>query len=572
MRELRGCPVSKGIAYEKTYIYKSFSGFVPEEKFVGDEKPHLDKLNKSYKMAHNELSLLIEELAKYDEDKAKIFIAHCEILGDEEIVQSIKHEIKNNKYIPAYAVWKAYEEFIQLLSGVDDLLISERCADLIDVRNRLIRKILGIKESTLSSLSEDVIIIAHDLLPSDTVSLDRLHVKGIITEVGGSTSHSAIIAKSYQIPAVLGVSNITSIATDDDLIAMDAVDGVIILNPNDSQLHEIKNKKEEFEKMSAITKEYIDKAPLTADGTRIDIGINIGSDEVSDYSNLYDFVGLFRTEFLYMNSNHLPSEEEQFNAYKKVVEDAKGKPVTLRTLDIGGDKTLQYYDLPKEMNPFLGKRALRLCFDDVEIFLTQLRAALRASKFGMLNIMFPMVGSIDDIRRAKQLVKKAKDQLKQKNIDFDPNIKLGIMIEIPSIALIADKAAKEVDFASIGTNDLCQYTCAVDRMNPGVSQYYQSLSPAMIKIIDMAVSAFNDAGKLISICGEMGGDPYSAVLLVGLGVRKLSMSFANIAGVKQSLSKVTMIEAESIAKTSRQMDTEESVKGYLNALFTRKNL
>ena len=572
MRELRGCPVSKGIAYEKTYIYKSFSGFVPEEKFVGDEKPHLDKLNKSYKMAHNELSLLIEELAKYDEDKAKIFIAHCEILGDEEIVLSIKREIKNNKYIPAYAVWKAYEEFIQLLSGVDDLLISERCADLIDVRNRLIRKILGIKESTLSSLSEDVIIIAHDLLPSDTVSLDRLHVKGIITEVGGSTSHSAIIAKSYQIPAVLGVSNITSIATDDDLIAMDAVDGVIILNPNDNQLYEIKKKKEEFEKMSAITKEYIDKAPLTADGTRIDIGINIGSDEVSDYSNLYDFVGLFRTEFLYMNSNHLPSEEEQFNAYKKVVEDAKGKPVTLRTLDIGGDKTLQYYDLPKEMNPFLGKRALRLCFDDVEIFLTQLRAALRASKFGMLNIMFPMVGSIDDIRRAKQLVKKAKDQLKQKNIDFDPNIKLGIMIEIPSIALIADKAAKEVDFASIGTNDLCQYTCAVDRMNPGVSQYYQSLSPAMIKIIDMAVSAFNDAGKLISICGEMGGDPYSAVLLVGLGVRKLSMSFANIAGVKQSLSKVTVIEAESIAKTSRQMDTEESVKGYLNALFTRKNL
>jgi len=572
MRELRGCPVSKGIAYEKTYIYKSFSGFVPEEKFVGDEKPHLDKLNKSYKMAHNELSLLIEELAKYDEDKAKIFIAHCEILGDEEIVLSIKREIKNNKYIPAYAVWKAYEEFIQLLSGVDDLLISERCADLIDVRNRLIRKILGIKESTLSSLSEDVIIIAHDLLPSDTVSLDRLHVKGIITEVGGSTSHSAIIAKSYQIPAVLGVSNITSIATDDDLIAMDAVDGVIILNPNDNQLYEIKKKKEEFEKMAAITKEYIDKAPLTADGTRIDIGINIGSDEVSDYSNLYDFVGLFRTEFLYMNSNHLPSEEEQFNAYKKVVEDAKGKPVTLRTLDIGGDKTLQYYDLPKEMNPFLGKRALRLCFDDVEIFLTQLRAALRASKFGMLNIMFPMVGSIDDIRRAKQLVKKAKDQLKQKNIDFDPNIKLGIMIEIPSIALIADKAAKEVDFASIGTNDLCQYTCAVDRMNPGVSQYYQSLSPAMIKIIDMAVSAFNDAGKLISICGEMGGDPYSAVLLVGLGVRKLSMSFANIAGVKQSLSKVTVIEAESIAKTSRQMDTEESVKGYLNALFTRKNL
>ncbi len=561
---LNGNPVSPGIALGKAFLYKAFSCEVPEAYFEkGQETKYIEILETALSEVHRELDELIETLTLADEDKANIFIAHKEILDDEEILEMIHDAIETEHKFPDFAVKCVFDEFIELLGKVKDSLIAARTADLSDVCNRILRVLKGEKEKNLSSLPESVIVVAHDLLPSDTVTIDRKHVAGIITEAGGSTSHSAIIARSYQIPAVVGLSQALEVIRDGMLVAMDAVSGKIIVNPSNEEIDHNREKAEVFRKQQEETEKYLDKPTVTADGESIEIGINIGSDSFDVPLNRYDFVGLFRTEFLYMENDHFPTEEEQFEAYKSVLKNVGGKTVTLRTLDIGGDKTLEYMQLPAEENPFLGKRALRLCLDNPDIFNTQLRAALRASAFGSLQIMFPMVGSINDIRFAKAAVSFAKEQLRSENQPFDENIKIGIMIEIPSIAVIADLAAEEVDFASVGTNDLAQYLCAADRMNSSVSNCYQDLSPAMLRTLGFIIEQFNAKGKQISVCGELAGKPAAAVILVGLGLHKLSMSKTNIAGVKAALAKVTIEKARSIGIACRNLKTQEEVKAYL---------
>ena len=401
--------------------------------------------------------------------------------------------------------------------------------------------------------------------------MDRQRVMAIITEVGGATSHTAILARSYRIPALLGVSEATEILKNGDSVIVDALKGTVLLEPDKDTTREYQEKLAEFIKDERETNEYLDKIPLIASGERYSVGLNIGGTAPDEAFKYVDFVGLFRTEFLYMGSDYMPSEQEQFEAYKRVLANAMGNPVTLRTLDIGGDKTLRYMALPKEDNPFLGNRALRLCLQHMDLFKTQLRAALRASAFGNLQIMFPMVGTMDDIRAANKVVEEVKADLREKGIAFDEKVKVGIMIEIPSIALISDLAAKEVDFGSIGTNDLTQYLHAVDRMNPSITGYYQSMSPSMFRILGKVFEEYNKAGKPISVCGELAGNPLGALVMFGLGLRKFSMNGANIGRVKRTLSLFTLKETEEIARKVQQMDTEAEVIAYLKAEIARRS-
>lgn len=561
---LKGNPVSPGIAVGKAYLYKAFACDVSEAYFEkGYEANYIGIFEEALAQARRELEDMIASFAEEDADKAKIFIAHREMLHDEEILDCIRDAIVNGKKRPDFAVNSVFGEFIELLAKAKNPLIAARTADLCDVRNRLLRVLRGEKEKNLSALPKNVIVVAHDLLPSDTATIDRAHVAGIITETGGFTSHTAIIARSYQIPAVLGVSRAAKVLTDGALLALDAVAGEITVAPSEEVLEQSRKKSNVFKKQCEAVKKYLGKPAKTADGESVEIGVNISSEKFDIPAENYDTVGLFRTEFLYMENDHLPTEEEQFEAYKRVLKNAAGKTVTLRTLDIGGDKTLPYMQLPKEDNPFLGKRALRLCLDHPDIFSTQLRAALRASAFGTLQMMFPMVGSMDDIRRAKAAVCAAKEQLSAEGKAFNENIKLGIMIEIPSVAAIADLAAEEVDFASVGTNDLVQYLCAVDRMNPEVSGYYQGLCPAVLRVLAFIFEQFNAKGKPISVCGELAGDPAAAVVMVGLGLRKLSMIEANLARIKAALAGITMEKAHVLGTACKNLATEAEVKAYL---------
>ena len=571
MRILKGNPVSRGIALAKGYIYRAFKADVHESYFeAGQEAVKYKQFTDAVAAAEAELNAIVASLSAESPEKAKIFTAHIEILKDEEVAEEVKDMIYSRRAMPDYAVDMVFSEFALLLEKAKDPLIAARAADLRDVRNRVLRILKGEKEQNLANLREKVVVVAHDLLPSDTATLDRAHVMGIITEVGGATSHTAILAQSYKIPAVLGVPEATEIVKNGDMVILDALKGEVLLEPDRPTIAEYEVKLEEFLKSEKQSAEFLNRIPLVASGERFSVGLNIGSTEPDEGFKYVDFVGLFRTEFVYMESEHMPTEDEQFAAYRKVLANAMGNPVTLRTLDIGGDKSLRYLALPKEDNPFLGNRALRLCLDMPEMFKTQLRAALRASAFGPMQIMFPMVGTMDDIRAGNAAVEEAKAELRAEGIPFDEKINIGIMIEIPSIAMIADMAAKETDFASVGTNDLTQYLHAVDRMNPKLTNYYQSSSPAMFRILGRIFKEYNEAGKPISVCGELAGDPLAAIVLFGLGLRKFSMNASNIAHVKRALSLFTLAETEEIAKKVQNLSTEAEVISYLMAEVAKR--
>ena len=561
---LRGNGVSKGVAIGEIFLYQPFIPQTTEAHYSGDPKQYLEQYEALCLQARVELQAIRERMMQTDAEKAAIFSAQMEILCDEVMDEEIRDGIQYDTWRPDWAVETVYSRYERRLQKAGDPLIRERAADLKDVKNRLLRIWCGVPQQSLAQLEKPVIIAAHDLLPSDTAVMERDHVLGIVTESGGTTSHSAIIARSYGIPAVLGIPNLLPRLTNGEKVILDAVDGVLITRPDGKQEKEMRIKQKEYEIHAARIQKYLHRDPLTADGERIEIGLNIGSARPEDLegSSVTDFVGLFRTEFLYMDNDHLPTEEEQIIQYQKALLEYAPRPVVLRTLDIGGDKTLPYFPLPQEQNPFLGKRALRLCFDSPELFRTQLRAALRASVAGQLWIMLPMVSSIEEIKRAKALLEQAKQELRQEKLPFDEGVKLGIMIEIPAVAVIADLIAPEVDFASIGTNDLCQYLMAVDRMNPEVTSYYQSYHPALFRLIGYVVERFKQAGKPICICGELGGDPLAAPVLVGLGIRKLSMSLSSVAAVKRALAGFTVKQMEEMARAVENM-TDGQAREYL---------
>lgn len=567
--KLQGNPVSPGTAIGEVLIYAPPVLEVRKEIFrEGLECEFKEAFYEALKAAEMDMNAVIELLQDEQEEEANIIVAQKELLLDEDMLEMIDSSILSSRKLPEYAIWEAYEEFIELVGKSADSRMAARVSDFVDVRNRLLYKLWGVEQKNLAKLEKPVIIVAHDLLPSDTASLDRKNVLGIITEIGGSTSHSAIIANGYCIPAILGVDSCMQQLSDGIVVGLDAFQGDIHVEPTESICLELRGKMKNHLLQQSQMEKHLRKKCQTSDGDHIQIGLNIASEIPCDEYQYCDFIGLFRTEFLYMNSNHLPTENEQFEAYKKVMTAAEGKPVTLRTLDIGGDKTLPYMDLPNEENPFLGNRALRLCFSYPAIFRTQLRAALRASIFGEMWIMLPMVGRLEDIDRAKAIINDTKQELLNDNIPIGENVKVGVMVEIPSLAVIADMVAAEVDFASIGTNDLCQYLSAVDRMNPKVADYYQNFSPAMVRTLGNIIESFKLSGKPISVCGEMAGDVRGALLLVGLGLKKLSMSGSNMAAVKTALSKIDSEMLKSVANKTKSCRSQTEVLTLLETLVS----
>lgn len=561
----QGDPVSEGIAMGKVMLYEPFVPTVDTAEIAGDEIPEaLDHYEDACNRAKQELEALRTRLQQEDPEKAKIITAHMDILLDVAIKEEIRDLISNGKNTEA-AVDKVYRKYIRMIGRSKDERIRERVSDLEDVRCRLLRNCMGIPERNLAFLTEPVVVVAKDLFPSDTASMDQQKVRAIVTEIGGPTSHTAIIARSYEIPALAGVENALSKLQNGQSVIVDAIDGCLITDPAKEEKEAYREKMLVYREKAQETKKYLDVDAFTKDGVKIEVELNIGSANAQELDNIRhtDGVGLFRSEFLYMGRETLPTEEEQYKIYRKVLMQAGDNPVILRTLDIGGDKKLDCLQLPKEDNPFLGNRALRLCLTHRDIFKTQLRAALRAGTCGDLWLMFPMVSSLDDIRNAKDVVREVQHDLDCEKIEYGKNVKIGIMIEIPAIAMIADLAVKEVDFASIGTNDLCQYTTAVDRLNQNVAQYYQSYHPALLRLIRYAVQEFNRAGKPISVCGELGGDKLAMPVLLGFGMRRVSMGIAAVARAKKIISRLDLADAQKIADKVCGMETAADVEAYL---------
>ncbi|MDR2965508.1 MAG: phosphoenolpyruvate--protein phosphotransferase [Treponema sp.] len=562
--KLQGKSAAPGVAVGSIFIHSNYIK-QPKETIIpaGEVDSHLNQYLSVKKEALKELEKLQLSAGKKDPKKAVIFIAHKEIVEDVIINEEIPAKIKNEHWSGDWAICQVYETVLSVLKKTPDPLISERASDFEDVRTLLLRLWYGSKNSGLGNLKEPVIIAAKELLPSDAVNMEKDKVLAILTETGGLTSHAAIIAKGYGIPIILGIPGFLEKAKHGQLAVVDANEGIVILDPDSSSVEEYKKKADAFLQDKKDIETYLDKECYTACAVKIDIGLNISNtDEDLAAAQYADSVGVFRTEFLYMEKDILPSEDEQFIHYSKVLECFGDRPVIIRTMDIGGDKNVPCMTMPREDNPFLGNRALRLCFSNPGIFTTQIRALLRAAVQGNLWLMLPMVASINDIRKAKEFISSAAAELKKEGKPFG-KIKIGIMIEIPSIAIMADLAAKEVDFASIGTNDLCQYLCAADRMNSEVEDYYDPYHPAHIKLIKEVITAFNSEGKPISVCGEFGSDLMAIPLLIGLGLHKLSMNASAIPAVKRVIAGCIVKDCESLAERVLACITADEVKAVL---------
>ncbi|TQI68935.1 phosphoenolpyruvate--protein phosphotransferase [Clostridium sp. KNHs216] len=564
--------VSKGIGIGEVFLYKTFHPSVVESLIEPDtEEQAINWYEEIRIKAKAEIDLLKLKLSE-DAEKAKIFTAHLDILDDPVMNGEIKDGIIRRHFNVDWAIFDTYEKYIKILSAAKDPVIRERAIDLKDVEMRLLRNCSGEREADIACFEKPVIIAAHELTPSDTVMMDPAKIVAILTENGGYSSHSAIIARNFGIPALSGFSDIEKILDQPGPVVVDAMGGLLITDPSKEQLESYSKKQSNYLAEIEKAKMFEAAAAITVDGIPIEVNLNIASaDELElEGAQFTDGVGLFRTEFLFMGRSCLPSEEEQFEIYKKVLIRFGDRAVTLRTLDIGGDKKLECLNLPKEDNPFLGNRALRLCFEHMDIFKTQLRAALRASTYGNLRIMFPMVANIEDVRRAKTVLAEVRLDLDREKISYSKNIKIGIMIEIPSIALMADMVAQEVDFASIGSNDLIQYAIAVDRMNPAVSGYYQTYHPAVFRLISYVVHHFVIAGKQICVCGEMGGDCLSAMALIGMGMRQLSMSRSSVGKIKEMIGLLSTQQARLIAgkvvNCPTAAEAEELLKNELREL------
>lgn len=554
----RGTPASEGYAVGPVYRYVPFDDTIPESFTAPENAPQeQERYGAAREAAAQELAQLAQTLRETDPVQAEIFTAHAEILDDEELDAAVQEAIESGHTAPS-AVYQACTAFAQMLAAVPDAMIAARAADVKDVRSRLIRLLLGVKTSSLSQLPGPVVVVAQELLPSDTATMDRSNVLALLTRAGGTTSHCAILARSFGIPAVVGMEGILTDLPEGETVLVDAVAGTVCAAPDAQTLADFLQRQQQLQAQREEDAVYLPHPCRTADGVPVSIGMNIGALNSAARALLpcCDMAGLFRTEFVYMDASHMPTEEEQFRVYRDTLLAFGGKPVTLRTLDIGGDKSLPYFPLPSEENPFLGNRALRLCLSHREIFLTQLRAALRASVYGDLWLMFPMVGSLADIHRALDAVDEAKASLAAQGIPFAP-CKIGIMVEIPAIALLAREAAQLVDFASIGTNDLCQYLSAADRHNPQVEACYDEALPAVLRMIAHVAQAFGD--KPLSVCGELGGDKRLAPVLVGMGLRKLSMSASRMAAVKRSLSRYTLAQCQAAAQRALACSSAEEI-------------
>ncbi|WP_373738585.1 phosphoenolpyruvate--protein phosphotransferase [Jeotgalibaca porci] len=561
--QLVGIAASDGIAIGKAYLLTE-----PDLSFdkvsITDPEGEIKRLLDSFEKSKNEIQGIREHVAKaVGEDEAQVFDAHLMVLSDPELFDGIKNDITENMVNAEAALSTVAKMYINMFESMEDNpYMQERAADIKDVTERVMGHLLGVKIPSPATINEEVVIVAKDLTPSDTAQLNRDYVKGFVTDIGGRTSHSAIMARSLEIPAVVGTKEVTQVIAEGDMVIIDGLEGDIIIRPNEETIAVYQEKAAAFKEQQLEWAKLKDSKSLSKDGKQIEIAANIGTpkDLTGVIENGAEGIGLYRTEFLYMDSEDFPTEDEQYEAYKAVLEGVNGQAVVVRTMDIGGDKELPYLQLPEEMNPFLGYRAVRISLAETEMFRTQLRALLRASVHGKLRIMFPMIATVNEFRDAKAILDEEKAKLEAEGTEVSNEIQVGIMIEIPAAAVLAHQFAKEVDFFSIGTNDLIQYTMAADRMNERVSYLYQPYNPAILTLLKHVIDSAHAEGKWVGMCGEMAGDQTAVPLLLGLGLDEFSMSASSVLKTRSLVAKLDSKEMEKLAnKAINECATVEEV-------------
>ncbi|PKG45576.1 MULTISPECIES: phosphoenolpyruvate--protein phosphotransferase [unclassified Planococcus (in: firmicutes)] len=565
---LSGIAASTGIAIAKAFRLENPELTVEQQK-VGNPAEEIARFDAAVIQAAAELEVIQEKTAQQISDKeAAIFGAHLLVLSDPELIGPIKERISADSVNAEFALQETSDMFITMFEAMDNEYMKERAADIRDVRKRLLSHLLGVKIQDPSMIDEEVIVIAEDLTPSDTVQLNAQFVKGFITDIGGRTSHSAILARTLEIPAVVGAQNAMATIRNGQTVIIDGLEGKIIVEPDAATIQEFQQEKLAYDAQKAEWAKLKDEPTVSADGQHVELAANIGTpkDLAGVLEHGAEGIGLYRTEFLYMGRDAFPTEDEQFDAYSKVLKGMDGKPTVVRTLDIGGDKELTYLDLPTEMNPFLGLRAIRLCLEMPELFRTQLRALLRASVHGNLKIMFPMIATVEEFRQGKALLEEEKAKLLDAGIPVSDSIEVGIMVEIPSTAVMADVFAKEVDFFSIGTNDLIQYTMAADRMNERVSYLYQPFNPAILRLVKMVIDAAHKEGKWAGMCGEMAGDEIAIPILLGLGLDEFSMSASSVLKARAQISRLSKQEMASHTDQILALSSSQEVEAYVKGI------
>lgn len=564
---IKGIAASDGVAIAKAYLLVEPDLTFDKNEKVTDVEGEVAKFNNAIEASKVELTKIRNNAeVQLGADKAAIFDAHLLVLDDPELIQPIQDKIKNENANAASALTDVTTQFVTIFESMDNEYMKERAADIRDVSKRVLSHILGVELPNPSMIDESVVIVGNDLTPSDTAQLNKEFVQGFATNIGGRTSHSAIMSRSLEIPAIVGTKSITQEAKQGDMIIVDGLNGDVIVNPTEDELIAYQDKRERYFADKKELQKLRDADTVTVDGVHAELAANIGTpnDLPGVIENGAQGIGLYRTEFLYMGRDQMPTEEEQFEAYKEVLEAMDGKRVVVRTLDIGGDKELSYLNLPEEMNPFLGYRAIRLCLAQQDIFRPQLRALLRASVYGKLNIMFPMVATINEFREAKVILLEEKENLKNEGHDISDDIELGIMVEIPATAALADVFAKEVDFFSIGTNDLIQYTLAADRMSERVSYLYQPYNPSILRLVKQVIEASHKEGKWTGMCGEMAGDETAIPLLLGLGLDEFSMSATSILKARRQINGLSKNEMTELANRAVDCATQEEVIELVN--------
>ncbi|WP_027334173.1 phosphoenolpyruvate--protein phosphotransferase [Mycoplasma elephantis] len=562
--KLKGIPASSGVVSCK--VFKLIEQKLEIDKTINlkqDATKLFSKFEKASQEVSDYLNGLYKEMLPWDSEQAGIFSALSFIAIDPVVKDSVKDFLTNKGFSLSNAISSSFDDTINSIKAMNDPYMIERIPDILDIKRKIIFNIQGIKEIDLTKINEEVIIVAHDLSPSQTVQLDKKFVKGFATEIGGPTSHTAIMARTLNIPSVVGISGLLENVKHNDFISLDGIDGQVIINPSKEEIKAFDKKGKDYFNWLETLKKFKNKKTITKDKHEVELAANIGG--VAEVSNVLEndaqAIGLFRSEFLYMDNDHWPTEEEQFNAYKIVLQKMNGKRVIIRTLDIGGDKQLKYYDFPKEDNPFLGYRAIRLCLKEKEIFKTQLRALIRASYFGKLGIMIPMITHVNEFLKAKEIFIETYNELKKSKVQIGDlkNIEFGLMIETPAAAILVDKFTKYADFVSIGTNDLIQYSMAADRMNENVSNLYQPLNPSILRFIKHTIDGAHKNGKWAGMCGEMAGDKNAVPILLGLGLDEFSMSSSKILQTRELISRHSFNKLQDVALKALELDSQEQV-------------
>lgn len=573
---ISGIPASPGIVFGKALVLKEEKIVLDTTKITDDQvEAEVARFYEGRNAAVEQLNSIKDRaFASLGEEKAAIFEGHLMILEDEELEEEILDYLRSHNVNASVAASKIIDQQVAMLSEIDDEYLKERAGDIRDIGNRLIKNILGMPIVDLGDINEESILVAYDLTPSETAQLNLEKVLGFITDIGGRTSHTSIMARSLELPAIVGTNNVTEQVNTGDFLILDAVNNRIYINPTQAQIDKLKALEAKLAEEKAELAKLKDLPAITLDGHKVDVVANIGTIRDCDgaHRNGAEGVGLYRTEFLFMHRDQLPTEEEQFIAYKEVVEAMDGRLVVLRTMDIGGDKDLPYLNLPKEMNPFLGWRAIRIALDRREILHAQLRAVLRASAFGKLAVMFPMIISVEEIRELKSVMEILKAELRTEGKAFDENIQIGVMVETPSAAVNAKFLAKEVDFFSIGTNDLTQYTLAVDRGNELISHLYNPMQPSVLSLIKQVIDASHTEGKWTGMCGELAGDEHATLLLLGMGLDEFSMSAISVPRIKKLIRNVNFQDAKALADKALQQPTAAQIERLIEEFLAEKAL